>query len=172
MATSTNLPVNAVTRFLWTQIEAEGILSKTDYATTGLPGGVIPIVPIEESPDLLRIIDSQAGVGSLPYIVYTWTKINTGENWYLKSQDIAYSIRSADDVKTRKLINLFEDLFQDYDAAGRRINSWIFSQGTAAHKAYIFKTANISTLGGQMPVDVENGVNESLVTIRVTYTGG
>lgn len=171
MATS-NLPVHGLNKYLWSRIEAEGIMKKTDYALPDLPGGIVPIVPIEETPDLIRIIDAQAGIGSKPYIVYTWSKENTGPDWFMKTQQVAYAIRSGDDLKLRQLINLFEDLFQDYELAAYRVNQYVYLNGTNANKEYTFKTISITTLGGQMPAEREAGVNESLITIRITYTGG
>jgi hypothetical protein len=133
---------------------------------------LIPLVPVEEAPTLMAAIDAQPGVTSLPYIVYTWTKINTGQAYFLKTHEFAYSIRSADDDKMGQLINLFDKLFQSYDKAALEVNQYIQSFGSEAQKKFQFKKINIENLGGQLPAESENGVNESLATIRVTYVGG
>lgn len=171
MAISSIHPAYAINKFLWAQIETEGIMAKTDYATPQLPAGIVPIVPVQETPELLQVIESQQGIRSLPYIVFTWSKINTGQAWFIKTHEIAYAIRSADDLKMRKLINLFDELFKDYDMAAHRVNAYVQANGLASHKAYHFKTISVSTLGGQMPTESENDVNESLITIRATFSG-
>lgn len=167
MVMSNVFPVHAVNRYLWTRIEAHGILSKANY------NGLVPIVPVEETPDLLTIIDAQPGVGSHPYIVYAWNKINgNGTEWYLKTHQIAYAVRSADDDKMRQLINLFEQEFQDYDRAALRANQ--FLDGLPAGnvlKNFQFKHINLSALGSQLPAEAENGVSESLITVSATFTG-
>lgn len=174
MATSSIHPAYAINKFLWNRIETEGILAKTDYATSSLPGGIVPIVPVEETADLLTIIDAQAGITSRPYIVFTWTKVNTNDPPYLKTHEVAYAIRSADDVKMRRLINLFDDLFSDQDIAALRLNRFLMAAPTttvpASLKKFHFKTVTTSTLGGQMPAERENGVNESLITVRAMFT--
>jgi hypothetical protein len=167
MATNNLYPAVAVNRMLWAAIEAENIMTKADYS------GLIPIIPIEESPDFMTIIDQQGGIGSRPYIVYTWSKVPGNENWFIKSHEIAYAIRSTDDDKTRRLLNLFENLFQDYDAAAQRLNAFNYSPaGREAHTIYDFKWIHLTTLGGPMPSEEENGPNESIIGLRVGYTGG
>lgn len=159
-------PVHAVNRYLWSRIEQENILSKTDY------NGLTPIVPVEETPDLITVIESQSGVGSHPYIVYAWNRLSGGSDWYLKTHQIAYAVRSADDDKMRQLINLFEQEFQDYDRAALRLNQFL---GTLPDsnplKKYQFKHLSLATLGGQLPAEAENGVSESLITVSATFTG-
>ena len=172
MTISTIHPVHAINKFLWSRIEAEGILKKTDYATTQLPGGIVPIVPVRETPDLMAIIDAQSGVSSRPYIVYTWAKINTGQNWFMKTHEIAYALRSDDDVKLAQLMNLYEDLFEDYDQAAHRVNAFVIASGSAGHKQFDFKHISIASISEQMPGEAEGAPNESIITLRATYTGG
>lgn len=167
MVMSNVFPVHAVNRYLWSRIEAHGILSRDNY------NGLTPIVPVEETPDLLTIIDAQPGVGSHPYIVYAWNKLNNnGSEWYLKTHQIAYAVRSADDDKLRQLINLFEQEFQDLDRAALRVNQFLggLPAGNVL-KSYQFKHISLSTLGGGLPAEAENGVSESLITVSATFIG-
>lgn len=157
-------PAHAINKFLWSRIESEGILSKVNY------NGWVPIVPVEETPEFLEIIDAQPGILSHPYIVYSWSRVNTGQAWFMKTHNIAYSIRSADDDKTGQLINLFEREFQDYDSAAQRVNAFIETSGAASHKRYRFTHIFVQILGAQLPAGSENGVNEALVTISASYT--
>lgn len=159
-------PAHAINRFLWSRIEAEGILNKANYS------GLVPIVPVEETPEFMQVIDAQDGIGSYPYIIYSWSRINTGQMWFMKSHNIAYSIRSADDDKMGQLLNLFEREFQDYDAAAQRVNSFVGTSGAASHKRYNFTHINVQVLGAAMPSESETGVSEALVTLSVNYTTG
>jgi hypothetical protein len=157
-------PVHAVNRYLWSRIKGEGLLTEANYS------GLVPILPVEETPEFLTIIDSQPGIQSYPYIVYSWSRVNTGQAWFHKSHNIAYSIRSSDDDKMGQLLNLFEKTFQDYDSAAIRLNEFIATNGSATHKRYNFTYINIQVLGAPMPAESENGVSEALVTISVNYT--
>lgn len=163
MAINKVQPVHAVNRYLWSRIKSEGILTESDYE------GMVPIVPIKETPDLITIIDAQPGISSLPYIVYTWSRGSNNGEWYLETHELAYSVRSADEEKLGQLIKLFNLEFRDYDRAAMRVNAYIQNNGTASQKAFQFKYINVMSLGAAMPADTENGVDEALITISATF---
>lgn len=158
------VPAHAINRYLWSRIEANGYLSKTNYS------GMTPIVPVEEIPEFLQIIDAQPGIKSYPFIVYSWSRINNGQAWWLKTHNIAYSIRSTDDDAMGNLIALFETEFEDQDIAARRVNEYISTlSSTSALRRFRFTTISIQVLGAQMPAGTETGANEALVTIAASY---
>lgn len=160
--------VHAINKYVWANI------SPSILGTIPFQGiNITPLVPIEETPDLLAAIEAQAGVGTLPFIVYNWTKVDTGQFWMVETNEIAYSIRSADATKMRQLINAFDDMFKDYDDAAQRVNAHLMATlpPTSALRKYHFFSINLSTLGGQMPVDTEGGYQESLISIRVLFQG-
>jgi hypothetical protein len=158
--------VHALNRFLWSRIEAEGIMQKIAYQGVQLT----PIVPVEETPELLTAIDATKGLGSVPFIVYNWTKIDNGQLWMIETNEIAYAIRSADDTVMRQLLNLFDDEFKDYDDSAQRLNLYLAGLPPTKLQEFDFKTISVSSLGGQMPVDEENGQNEAIVSIRAVFT--
>lgn len=162
-------PVHAINRYLWSRIEAHGILSRDNYKAAGMTTGMIPIVPVKETADLITIIESQAGIGSRPYMVYTWNRVNNNQMWYMKSHQIAYSVRSADDVATGKLLNLFQNEFEKYDESAQRVNAYL-QTAPAALKRFGFKYINLNQITGPLPSESENGEDEALVTITATFT--
>lgn len=157
-------PAHAINRYLWSRIEAAGILSKTNYS------GLTPIIPVEETPEFMTVINAQPGVTSHPYIVYSWSRGTSGQTWFLKNHNIAYSIRSSDDDKMGQLLNLFEQEFLSYDAAAHKVNAFIAASGSTAQKRFNFTHIYIQVLGAPMPTESENGDSEALVTISVNYT--
>lgn len=169
MAINNVHPVHAINRYLWSRIEAEQILKRDDYKTAGMTVGMIPIVPVEETAELITIIESQSGISSRPYVVYTFSRINTGQMWYMKSHQIAYSIRSSDDYKMGQLVNLFEHEFERYDESARRVNTYM-QASPAALKKFSFKHISLQQVSGPLPAESENGENEALVTITATFT--
>jgi hypothetical protein len=174
MAIDNIQPVHAINKYLWSRVgdEAggEAVLLRDDYKGPGMTTGLIPIVPVKETPDLYTIIEAQDGIKTLPYIVYTWSRINHGGEWFMETHEIAYSIRSADSAKMGKLIKIFNLEFRDYDRAALRVNSYIQSNGSAAQKQFIFKHISVTSLGAEMPADTENGVDEAIVILSATFT--
>lgn len=162
-------PAHAINRYLWSRIEANGILSRNDYKGPGMTTGMIPIVPVKETAELITVIESQDGIGSRPYMVYTWNRTNTGQAWFLKSHQIAYSVRSADQVKMGQLLNLFEHEFERYDESAQRVNAYL-QTAPPALKRFGFKWINLSQISGPLPSESENGEDEALVTITAAFT--
>jgi len=161
--------VHAINRYLWSRIgptPGTGILAPINYQGVS----ITPIVPVEETPTLLTAIESQTGIKSVPFIVYNWTKIDSGQTWMIETNEIAYSLRSADDKAMRQMINLFDDEFKDYDLAAQRVNDYLFTNGSDALRQFDFKYIRVSSLGGQMPVTEENDQNEAIVSISATFT--
>lgn len=167
MATNALFPVHALNKYLWDKIVENDILTTVPYQGVGL----VPIVPVEEVPVLMQAIDSLPGVASYPFIVYNWTRVNVGQQWFVKVHEIAYALRSDDNDKTSLIIDLFDKEFEDYDQAAQRVNQYIagLPQPTRL-SAFSFKYINISTLGGPLPADDQNSPKESVVTLRVAFT--
>lgn len=157
-------PAHPLNKYLWSRIKAEGIMTETSYS------GLVPIIPVEETAEFMTVLDAQTGIQKPPYIVYSWSKLNTGQAWFHKAHNVAYSIRSADDDKMGQLLNLFEREFEDYDRAAMRINQYIASGTSTTHKRYNFTHVNVQVLGAPLPAGSETGVNEALVTLNVNYT--
>ena len=157
------VPAHAINRYLWSRIEAHAILDKVNYS------GLTPIVPVEEIPELLQIIDARPGVQSYPFIVYSWSRIDNGQAWWMKTHNIAYSIRSTDDEAMARLINLFEAEFEDQDIAARRVNEYIFGLPPTTLQRFRFTSIGVRVLGAQMPAGTDTGANEALVTIAASY---
>lgn len=169
-------PVHAINSYLWSkagnETGGEGILIRDNYKGAGMTKGLIPIVPVEEAPDLITIIEGTSGIASYPYMVFTWSRTNTGPEWYLKTHQIAYSIRAADEKKLGQLVNLFSREFESYDKAAQKVNAYMAGLSASFNpiKRFKFKYINIQTLGGGLPSESENGVSEALVTLSATFT--
>lgn len=177
MAINNVHPVHAINRYLWSRIEFEQILKKDEYRASGMTVGMTPIVPVEETAELISVIESQEGITSRPYIVYTFSRVNTGQMWFMKTHQIAYSIRSTDDYKMGQLVNLFEREFERYDESARRVNRYMQGLPPATAPApdalknrFTFKHISLQQVSGPLPAESENGENEALVTIAATFT--
>lgn len=168
-------PVHAINNYLWSRVGNEGgeaILVRDNYKGPGMSKGLVPIVPVEEAPDLITIIEGASGITSHPYMIYTWNRINTGDMWFVKTHQIAYSVRSADDRKLGQMINLFAKEFESYDKAAQNVNKHMAGLSATYDplKRFKFKHISVSTLSGGLPAESENGVSEALVTLSVTFT--
>jgi hypothetical protein len=160
-------PVHAINSYLWKRITDEGILTTIPY--NGIE--IRPIVPVQQLPVLAEAIDAMPGVHSYPFLVYNWTQINTGDMWFVKTHEIAYSLRSDDDNKTSLLIDLINKEFEKYDESAKPVNDYIASIDPPARFAkFHFKYISVSTLGGQLPTTEQNGPSEAIIILRAAFT--
>lgn len=163
---ATNVPaVFGLNRYLWAQIETQGILDKNNY------GGLIPIVPVQETAGLKQAMDEQAGVGSFPYIVYNWNTNGYNQDWFNATDQIVYVVNATDQKKLRELTLLILEVFKRYDESAAAVNNFIFKSTLGpAYKAYDYKHISISSASGGTPTMLDNEPIEAVITVRVAYT--
>lgn len=160
--------VFAVNKYLWKQIEAQGILTKDSY------NGLTPIIPIQESAQFIQAMDAVAGVGAYPYIVYSWyTNSIDADSWYQQTDTVIYTIYSTDQTKLRQLVLLFLNLLKRFDMTADRINDFIYDPDNALgseYTAYNYKTIWVAASNAGTPSGYENDPNQATITVRVKYT--
>lgn len=163
---ATNVPaVFGLNKYLWAQIVAQGILDKNNY------GGLIPIVPVQETAGLKQAMDEQAGVGSFPYIVYNWNTNGYNQDWFKATDQIIYVVNATNQAKLRELVLLILDLFKRYDESAAAVNEFIFKSDLGpAYKAYDYKHISVSAASGGSPTALDNEPIEAVITVRVNYT--
>lgn len=165
MATDSVPAVYGLNKFLWDRIESAGILTALDY------GGLIPIVPTQETAALRQAIDEQAGVKSAPYIVYSWYNNGFNQDWFRPVDTVVYVINSTDGKKLRELVLLIIDCFKRYDESALAVNEFIFGSDLSdEYKAYDYKSILLVSANGGQPTALDNEPMEALVTVRVQYT--
>jgi hypothetical protein len=163
-----NVPaVFGLNKFLWARIKDAGILDETNY------GGLIPIVPGQEVPALRQAIDEQPGVGSHPYIIYSWTTNGYDQDWFKPIDQVVYVISSTDGKKLRELLLLIIDTFKMYDESAFALNRFVHDPAnnlSAEYQQYDYKSIVLIAAQASKPTSIEDESVEALVTIRVQYT--
>jgi uncharacterized protein RhaS with RHS repeats len=157
--------VYGLNRYLWAKIQEEAILDPASY------GGLIPIIPTQEVPQLAQAMDSQDGIRSFPFIVYTWNTNGYDQEWYTASDQIIYVINSNDGKKLRQLVLLISKQFKRFDESARAVNEFV--QGSTLsdeYKAYDYKYISVQAGTGGQPGFNENDPISAMVTVRAMYT--
>jgi hypothetical protein len=152
--------------YLWSQIQAGSILSPSDY------GGLIPIIPIQQEPQLITAIEAVGGISSAPYIVYSWYNAAIDANsWYRPTDMVVYSIYSLDQLKLRQLYMLMFNLFSKFDVSAQAVNKFVQGSSMSAEaKQYNYNFISVSAGMAGQPQQVENAPYRATLTLRVNYT--
>lgn len=171
--------VFGLNRYLWKQMQEQLGMTTEPY------GGLTPLIPNGEVPQLLQAIDEQPGINSYPYIVYTWyTNGYSPDTWYRPTDTIIYTVYSLDQTRLRQLILLITNLFKRYDDSAQAVNAFI--QGTLpdgvdpqddspdvpgfAYRQYHYNYTYVAAATGGQSTNIENDPITATITVRVGYT--
>lgn len=160
--------VFAINKYLWKQIKDNAILDEANY------GGLIPIIPIQESAPFIQAMEQQAGIGQFPFVIYSWyTNGIDADSWFKQTDTVIYTIYSTDQKKLRQLVLLFVSLLKRFDLSAQSVNRFMESQNpplSAEYLAFDYKSIHVAASNAGTPAGAENDPNVATVTIRVTYT--
>lgn len=160
-------------RYLWAKIKEAGILDEANY------GGLIPIIPVQETPYLQQAMDERDGIKSYPYIVYSWYQNGHLQDWFMNCDNVVYRINAnVDDSKElRQLMILFNDHLKRWDESAQALNDWIRDHRDAddnplpaGYHQYDYKYLNIQAATGGTPTDMEGAPITAMITVKVEYT--
>lgn len=147
-------PVYLIRSYIWALLKANFGYKESDY------GGLIPIVPVSESPELEQY--------NKPYIVYGYTHDGTEtEQHYCKRGSMSMAIYSTNFGEIAKILNLLVEVFDQEDDAARTVNE--YTSTIDAFKGIRFGTFSIGFLEGPSPEETEGGRESGLINIRYEY---
>lgn len=164
-----NIPaVFGLNRFLWNYLKGSGILSESDYK------GLVPIIPNGEAPQFLQMLDTQPGIQTHPYIVYTWyTNGFDANSWYKPTDTIIYTVFALDQSKVNELVINIVNLFKRFDVSAAEVNTFIQNPANALsqqYKDYNYGFISVSAANGGVAPNIENDPITATITLRVNYT--
>lgn len=109
-------PTDDLRKWLWAEMQSNGIVSASDYNILG-KGTIVPIVPVQQQKEL---IDQ---VGGKPFITYdiVGEAVPAGL-WYITCEQVLFTVWCEDFKTARALRNLMYDLFRRQDDSARDLN--------------------------------------------------
>jgi hypothetical protein len=115
--TYADTPASDIRKWLWAELQAEGILSSSDYNITGL-GAIVPIVPVQQQPELMDKI------GGKPFITYDFvTEYVESGLWIINCEQILFTVWCDNFATATKIKNLMIDMFRRQDDSARDLNA-------------------------------------------------
>lgn len=180
--------VFGVNRYLWDRLQRTQILDAANY------NGLTPIIPTQEEPTFTQAMESQDGIGSFPYIVYTWSTGGYGTSYWECTDQIVYLIAAHDQKKLRELTMAITGFLKRFDESAYEINKYIATatvkdaqgnptdtkvfpeadpeSGTDAsvYRSYDYKYTSIQGINANMPKTEDTQPYRAMITVRVNYT--
>ena len=105
-------------KYLCEKIQAVGIFDKDDYYSDNLNEVVIPILPVQQAPEMNQFLSGKK------HIIYDKVGISYENNWLICCEQIIFTIYSTDLLDMVEIRNFMMDEFRRMDDSARDINYW------------------------------------------------
>lgn len=138
-------------KFLWKELKAAGIFDAYDYYSDNLGTEIIPIIPVQQSPEMDQFLNGKK------HIVYDKIGLSFEDIWLLACEKILFTIYSTDVTEIYEIRNLMMDLFRRMDESAQDVNNSIGSSKLKFHSIHVIETSPIEPsleLKGFMSTDV------------------
>jgi hypothetical protein len=112
-------------KYLWNSLTTTGVLTAGQYYASDLNLTIIPIVPIQEVPELANHLDDKA------YLVYDLStgpgSVTTDDAWWIMRDEVNYAIYAPDAAKLNQIVNCIRASFKKKDDSARAIQQFLGS---------------------------------------------
>lgn len=122
-------------------------------------GGLEPIVPLNEEPELSEYDG--------PYIVYGYTTDFAGSNPAAARGSLAYAIYDQNFRRLTKTMNILTTAFEREDEAARDVNA--FTSSIPQFRGLRFSFIRLGFVEGGTPEETEGGRQSAIITIQYEY---
>lgn len=148
-------------KFLWKELKATGIFDAQDYYSDNLGTEIIPIIPVQQSPEIDQFLNGKK------HIIYDKIGLSYEENWLICCEKVLFTIYSTDVTEIYEIRNLMVDLFRRMDESARDANKSKETNKLIFHSIHVVETSPIepsAELKGFMSTDVILEVKYSRTT--------
>ena len=148
--------VHGINAYIWHLLQTELGWTATPY------GGLVPITNPQQAPEFNAL--------AAPYIVYSYSKMTSGETFFFERETIAYSIFSSSESDVRKVVNMLSTILNKFDDSAKECNNYLSLNGTTNQKFFDYKVINVTSANGAQPALQEGGRYDGLIVVKCTYT--
>jgi len=146
-------------KFIWTKLQAAGIFESTDYYSDNIEETLIPIFPVQQSPEMSQYFSGKK------HLVYDKIGISYEDLWAICNEQILFTIYSTDVSEINEIRNFFIDEFRRMDESARDINRW-----SLVSNKFKFFSIYISEMSPTGPSEELQGYMSADVILEVKYS--
>lgn len=146
-------------KFLWNELVDRGIFDEEDYWSDNLNENLIPIIPVQQSPEMNQFLSGKK------HIVYDKIGTSYEDNWMICCEQILFTIYSTEFSEINEIRNFMTDQFRRMDESARDINYW--SGLSDKFKFHSVIVADISPTG---PSEELQGFLTTDVILEIKYS--
>ena len=151
------IPAFDVISYLWSELQAAEVLDATDYYVDDFEAELIPIVPVQDLPQLRNYL------GDKTYLIYQVLSMPVKNgNWFIKQEQLIFTVFSPSFNKMVEVCTLAEDALNRLAETGHDITRSMNSEFTF----HCFETEY--DISGE--TDSEGGRMTADITVTYEYT--
>lgn len=150
-------PTLALRQYVWALLRANDPTTWTEANY----GGTIPIVPLNEEPELSEFTG--------PRIVYEYTHPDSGPAYYRQRGNMTLAIRDDNFRRMGKTMNILETAFNRYDESARDVNDYIQRRKASLDLGISFGSINVGFSQSGTPETQEGGRMVGIVDIEFDF---
>jgi hypothetical protein len=143
-----------IRKWLWSELQSNGILNALDYNVGAL--AMVPIVPVQQQPELVDKI------GGKPFILYDEVESSVDSDlWYVHNEQVLFTVFAEDFKTANKIRNLMVDLFRRQDASAHDLNLFTGSENFGYLNVTILENRSVKaerSTTGRLSFDMIIGV--------------
>jgi hypothetical protein len=156
MADYTKNSRSIINNFLWQELVDAEILDPDEYRLDDFTKTIVPIVPVQQLPELNNLI------GSNPYILYDYEIESYGDAWWICEERMLYTIVGTSISKISEITEFMVDLFRRKDISGKEVQSYNPDEDIVK-----FYTVCLESVSSPEPFQDEGG--RMAGTVEITY---
>lgn len=146
-------------KFLWQKLLAAGIFDDNDYYSDNLGETIIPILPVQQSPEMNQFLSGKK------HIVYDKIGMAYDENWMICTEQFLYTVYSTGVTEINEIRNFMIDLFRRMDDSARDVNYW-----DGLSDKFKFYSIHINDISPTAPSEDIQGFYASDIILEVKYS--
>lgn len=146
-------------KFLWAKLLEAGVFDLRDYYSDNLNSEVIPIIPIQQAPELNQFLSGKK------HLVYDKVGMSFEDNWMISCEQILFSIYAIDLLEINEIRNFMTDLFRRMDESARDVNKW-----AGISDKFKFHSIFIADISATSPSEELQGFLSADVVLEIKYS--
>lgn len=149
-------PAYLLRSYAWWLLKNNTSMKESDY---GDEGGLIPIVPLAEEPEI-TLYDK-------PYLVYGYALDSTGDLYARQRGSMSFAVYAKTFGEITTILNILSEGFGRQDESAKDINDY-----TSTIPGYIgirFGTVEVGFVEGGTPEETEGGRQSGVFNMRFEY---
>jgi len=146
-------------KYLWDQLTNIGIFDDREYYSDNLGMSIIPIIPIQQSPELNQFLSGKK------HIVYDKIAMTYDTLWMICTEQILFTVYSTDVSEINEIKNFMIDLFRRMDESAADLNRW-----SGVSDKFKFHSIYLSDISPTSPSEEVLGFLSTDIVLEVKYS--